>query len=475
MRRRRLITMAAAALLSGAIAAGVSYATIPGPGNVYSACMLKGIGTIRLIDKSLPDSNLMSRCKPSLETEVSWNQKGEPGIQGPVGPAGPQGLRGDQGPQGSKGEAGAAGAAGPAGPQGLKGETGATGPPGPEGPAGPQGPKGDKGEPGSAANAWSLTGNAGTTPGANFLGTTDNVALELKVNGSRALRLEPALSTLNIIGGFSGNSAGAGVSGATIAGGGQPGEPNAVTGSFGAIGGGRRNTANDFASTVAGGELNSASGYVSTVAGGSLNTASGARSIVAAGLGNTASGGYSFAAGVQANATHGGSFVWADGNFKDFASTANNEFSARATGGVRLVSGIDGSGNPTTGVSLAPGSGSWSSLSDRALKRNFAQVDGDWVLERLAGLPISTWSYKAQRPSVRHLGPTAQDFRRAFGLGVDSAHIDSIDSEGVSLAGVKALYELVQAQQREIDALKRHVAQLERRAPAAADPEGGER
>ncbi len=38
---------------------------------------------------------------------------------------------------------------------------------------------------------WSLNGNSGTTPGTNFLGTTDNQALELKVNGQRALRIEP--------------------------------------------------------------------------------------------------------------------------------------------------------------------------------------------------------------------------------------------------------------------------------------------
>ncbi len=42
-----------------------------------------------------------------------------------------------------------------------------------------------------SAGLWKLGGNAGTTPGANFLGTTDNQALELKVNGQRALRIEP--------------------------------------------------------------------------------------------------------------------------------------------------------------------------------------------------------------------------------------------------------------------------------------------
>ncbi len=50
---------------------------------------------------------------------------------------------------------------------------------------------------------WSLTGNSGTAPGMNFVGTTDNQALELRVNGARALRLEPG-STPNVIGGLSG-------------------------------------------------------------------------------------------------------------------------------------------------------------------------------------------------------------------------------------------------------------------------------
>jgi hypothetical protein len=129
-------------VLAGAIAGGVAYATIPGPGNVYSACMLKGIGTIRLIDKSLPESSLMSRCKPSLETEVSWNQQG---------PAGPPGTNGQNGADG----VGVTGAEEPAGANcasggsrltaangvtfACDGEPGAQGVQGPQGPAGPAG------------------------------------------------------------------------------------------------------------------------------------------------------------------------------------------------------------------------------------------------------------------------------------------------------------------------------------------------
>jgi uncharacterized repeat protein (TIGR02543 family) len=101
MKRKRLITTAAGTLVAATIA-GVAWASIPGAGNVYTACMLKGVGTIRLIDKSLPSTNLMSRCTDK-ETEISWNQTGQPGPVGPqgskgdVGPAGPQGAKGDPG------------------------------------------------------------------------------------------------------------------------------------------------------------------------------------------------------------------------------------------------------------------------------------------------------------------------------------------------------------------------------------------
>src|SRR3954451_14869607 len=68
-----------------------------------------------------------------------------------------------------------------------------------------------------ATDPWRLGGNAGTTPGANFLGTTDNQALQFHVNGVRALRLEPNATSPIVIGGYAGNAVTAGASGATIA------------------------------------------------------------------------------------------------------------------------------------------------------------------------------------------------------------------------------------------------------------------
>jgi hypothetical protein len=100
-----------------ALAGGIAYATIPDANKVFTACMLKGVGTIRLVDKSLPSTNLMSRCTDK-ETEISWNQAGQPGAVGP---------------QGLKGEAGAPGTNGTDGTPGADGKDGANGTPGTDG------------------------------------------------------------------------------------------------------------------------------------------------------------------------------------------------------------------------------------------------------------------------------------------------------------------------------------------------------
>jgi hypothetical protein len=80
-------------------AGGVAYATIPDGNNVYTACMLKSTGTIRLIDSSLPASTLLSHCT-QLEKPISWNQQG---IQGNPGDKGDKGDKGATGPDGVAG------------------------------------------------------------------------------------------------------------------------------------------------------------------------------------------------------------------------------------------------------------------------------------------------------------------------------------------------------------------------------------
>lgn len=112
-----------------------------------------------------------------------------------------------------------------------------------------------------------------------------------------------------------------------------------------------------------------------------------------------------------------------------------NQFVARVSGGAILYS------NPglSTGVSLAPGSGSWSNVSDRAVKTNLAAIDDARILAKVSALAVTEWSYRAQGVAVRHVGPMAQDFRAAFGLGEDDRHIATVDEEGVALAAIKGL------------------------------------
>jgi hypothetical protein len=97
--------LALAAVVALVAAAGFAYATIPDSNKVFTACMLKNVGTVRLIDPSLPAGSLMSHCS-ALETQVSWNAQGLSGPAGPAGPpgaAGPQGAQGLPGPQGDPG------------------------------------------------------------------------------------------------------------------------------------------------------------------------------------------------------------------------------------------------------------------------------------------------------------------------------------------------------------------------------------
>ncbi len=144
---------------------------------------------------------------------------------------------------------------------------------------------------------------------------------------------------------------------------------------------------------------------------------------------------YAFAAGLRAKAIHTGAFVWADSTGADIASTAANSVTLRASGGYRLFS----NSGATTGVSLAADGGSWTSLSDRHAKENFAPVDVQEVLAKVAALPLSSWNYKSQDPGIRHLGPTAQDFRAAFGLGESDTGITTVDADGVALAAIQGL------------------------------------
>lgn len=251
-----------------------------------------------------------------------------------------------------------------------------------------------------SASFWHLNGNGGSSAGADFLGTTDNQPLELKVNNVRALRLEPTTNGApNVIGGSGLNLVEPGVVGATIVGGGALSYQNAahtnrVGADFGVIGGGLDNQIRDGAvqatiaggggnwiqldsefsailgggqnliqtnaryCAVGGGSGNTISNYAlaCTIGGGAQNSIQSAESspanfaVVPGGYGNKASGQYSFAAGFQAAALRDGDFVWADSQGGPFESTANDQFLIRAAGGVGI-----GLNHPLGALSIATG------------------------------------------------------------------------------------------------------------------------
>ena len=333
----------------------------------------------------------------------------------------------------------------------------------------------------SFATVGGGTVNTADASYATISGGTGNLATGRisTIGGGTRNKTQSAYAT---IGGGSFNLAIGGTS--TIAGGTQnhaPGIGSAIGGGAGnnaaglqsVIAGGLSNRVTDNYSVVAGGRQNVAGNKnedtedrpYASVGGGYENQAGGAYSTVPGGYGNLAMGDYSFAAGNSAHikSEHPGVFLFADSNDFVFGSAAPNEFAARATGGVRFVTAIDNKGTQLAGVRLAQGSGSWESLSDRNAKASILPVDGREVLGALMNVPISTWNYRGQSQAVQHMGPMAQDFYAAFGLGQDEHYIGSVDADGVALASIQGLYQLVQEKDAKIAALEKQNTDQEKR------------
>jgi len=229
---------------------------------------------------------------------------------------------------------------------------------------------------------------------------------------------------------------------------------NTAYGMEATVGGGNANSAGGKDSTVGGGINNQATAQATTVGGGWVNIASGNAATVPGGANNEAAGAYSFASGADAHATHDGAFVWSSAVRTD--SYDIQTFTVRAHNGARFYT----ASGTSTGVVLQAGGGSWSSLSDRDSKQNVSLMDPQVVLESLATLPISAWNYNSQDAEIRHIGPMAQDFYAAFGVGEDERYISSIDADGVALAAAQGLYILSQEQSARIETLETENADL---------------
>jgi hypothetical protein len=194
-------------------------------------------------------------------------------------------------------------------------------------------------------------------------------------------------------------------------------------------------------STIASGLYSTVTGVSSVAAGmasfavGNFAEANGVTSF-AAGNNIIAGGDRTVVLGSFARSLVGGSFMFGDASTSSTVfALAPNSFTSRAAGGYWLYSNAA----LTSGVTLAPGGSGWGVISDVNMKENFRELDDSELLAKIARMPIREWNYKTQDATIRHMGPTAQDFHAAFGLGEDQLRINTVDADGVALAAVRAL------------------------------------
>ncbi len=145
----------------------------------------------------------------------------------------------------------------------------------------------------------------------------------------------------------------------------------------------------------------------------------------------------------------------------------NNDNTSGETSGFAIVDResdttllvVHDSGNATLAGTLTQN-------SDRNNKEDIEAIDPQAVLARLTALPLYRWSYKGEQ--ARHIGPMAQDFHAAFGLGDTDKGIAMVDPDGVALAAIQAvarenqlLKEQLAALQAEREAQQQQLVQLQ--------------
>ncbi|MBO6516034.1 MAG: tail fiber domain-containing protein [Bacteroidia bacterium] len=160
-----------------------------------------------------------------------------------------------------------------------------------------------------------------------------------------------------------------------------------------------------------------------------------------------------------------GSFIFGDGSVTTITqSPAQHTMTMRFNNGYRLYTKSD----LTTGVYMNNGGTSWVSTSDRNMKENFEEINGEEILDKIQALPITQWNYIGNDDDVKFIGPMAQDFHAAFGLGgSDSLGISTLAYNGINLAAAQALIkrnkdleQRVNNQDAEIKALRQELEEL---------------
>jgi hypothetical protein len=152
----------------------------------------------------------------------------------------------------------------------------------------------------------------------------------------------------------------------------------------------------------------------------------------------------------QTGGTPGEFLIYAEGGYVMAATNTTVAFNdASASAPQALIVGTGATNG--NGAHLTPG-GVWTNGSSRTFKEAFAHIDAAAILDKVIALPISTWQYKNDAAEGMHLGPVAEDFRTAFGLGNNERYIATVDEEGVALAAIQGLNSRLLAQTHEKEA-----------------------
>lgn len=149
-----------------------------------------------------------------------------------------------------------------------------------------------------------------------------------------------------------------------------------------------------------------------------------------------------------------------DGTFWNFRTGSGGRFVIDAPGNNPQMTVFD-TGNMVIRGTLTEG-------SSRTYKHNIEPVNELDILAKVAALDVSEWSYTVNdnlksagnTDKVRHIGPMAEDFREAFGLGATSKGIASLDSAGVALAAIKGLNNLLTDKETRIQNQESTIQQL---------------
>ena len=213
----------------------------------------------------------------------------------------------------------------------------------------------------------------------------------------------------------------------------------------------------DFSTAM--GEYTTASGDYSSAMG--KNTKAPGYASFAIGSNSIASGANSIAMGMNASTNnHTNSFCIA-GAPGDVAATnsADNQMMMRFNNYTFWISS-------SNYAYLIPSSNGWAYTSDKNKKEKFQELDGETVLNKIAGIPFYSWNFKANDTrQYRHYGIMAQDFYRAFGkddygyIGNDTT-VSPLDLLGVAYSGIKALEKRTEILQKENAQLVQEIISL---------------